>query len=44
MDEDEDGPRLTFTQSGVTEDQYEDIAQGWHDYYWGPMKETLEQA
>ena len=31
MDEDENGTRLTFTQSGVPEDQYEDIARGWHD-------------
>jgi len=43
MDEDEDGTWLTFTQSGVPEDQYEDISQGWHDYYWEPMKKMLEQ-
>ena len=43
MDEDVAGTLLTFTQSGVPEDQYEDIAQGWHDYYWDPMKEMLEQ-
>ena len=35
------GTRLTFTQTGVPEEHYEDIAQGWRDYYWGPMKEML---
>ncbi len=34
--------RLTFTQTGVPEEFYEDIKQGWHDYYWTPMKQTLE--
>jgi activator of HSP90 ATPase len=33
-----DGTRLTFTQSGVPEDAYADIRQGWNDYYWEPMK------
>lgn len=37
------GTTLTFTQTGVPEDKYEDISQGWHDYYWGPMKERLEK-
>jgi activator of HSP90 ATPase len=37
------GTRLTFTQSGVPEQFYEDIKQGWIDYYWGPMKEMLER-
>jgi len=35
--------RLTFTQTGVPEEHYDDIAQGWHDYYWEPIKELLEQ-
>ena len=39
----EKGTRLDFTQTGVPEDQYEDISQGWKDYYWGPMKEFLEK-
>ena len=34
---------LTFTQSGVPEDQYNDVSQGWYDYYWEPMKEMLER-
>ncbi len=36
------GTRLTFTQSGVPDENYEDIKQGWKDYYWGPMKVQLE--
>ena len=35
------GTRLTFRQSGVPEEFYEDISQGWRDYYWTPMKETF---
>ncbi len=36
------GTRLTFFQSGVPEDKYEDVRQGWHDYYWKPIKEMFE--
>ena len=43
LEEVEGGTKLTFTQSGVPEDQYEDISQGWRDYYWKPMKEMLEK-
>ncbi len=39
----EGGTRLTFTQTGVPEEQSKDIAQGWRDYYWAPMKEMLEK-
>ncbi len=35
--------RLTFNQTGVPEEFYEDIKQGWIDYYWTPMKEILEK-
>jgi len=37
------GTRLTFTQSGVPEEQYDDVSQGWRDYYWAPMKQMLEK-
>lgn len=37
------GTRLTFTQTDVPEDQYDDISKGWHDYYWKPMKKMLEK-
>ncbi len=36
------GTRLSFSQSGVPEDFYDAISQGWHDYYWTPMKDALE--
>lgn len=35
--------RLTFTQSGVPEERYDDVSQGWRDYYWAPMKQMLEK-
>jgi activator of HSP90 ATPase len=37
------GTRLTFTQSGVPEEVYEDIRQGWHDYYWEPIKQRFQK-
>jgi activator of HSP90 ATPase len=37
----EGGTHLTFTQAGVPGEQYEDISQGWRDYYWAPMKKML---
>lgn len=37
------GTRLTFVQTGVPEEVYEDICQGWRDYYWGPMKKMLDK-
>jgi activator of HSP90 ATPase len=37
------GTQLTFTQKEVPEEHYGDIAQGWRDYYWAPMKEMLEK-
>ena len=37
------GTKLTFTQAGVPEEQYDDISQGWRDFYWMPMKEMLEK-
>lgn len=43
LEKSEGGTQLTFTQTGVPEEQYEDIYQGWWDYYWKPMKEMLEK-
>jgi activator of HSP90 ATPase len=37
------GTYLNFTQSGVPEDKADEIAQGWKDYYWEPMKKILEK-
>jgi activator of HSP90 ATPase len=42
LEETAKGTRLTFTQTGVPDDKYEDIKQGWKDYYWAPMKDMLE--
>ena len=39
----EGGTHLTFIQTGVPEEQYKDIAQGWRDFYWTPMKKMLEK-
>jgi activator of HSP90 ATPase len=39
----EGGTRLTFTQRGIPEEEYESIRQGWIDYYWEPMKELLHR-
>lgn len=33
--------KLTFTQKGIPADNYEDIKQGWIDYYWDPLKEMF---
>ncbi len=38
------GTKITFTQTGVPEEQYDDIAQGWKDFYWAPMKRMLEKT
>jgi len=35
--------KMTFTQVGIPAQFYEDIKQGWIDYYWTPMKEILEK-
>jgi activator of HSP90 ATPase len=37
------GTRLSFTQTGVPDQHYADINQGWRDFYWKPMKEMLEK-
>jgi activator of HSP90 ATPase len=33
--------RLTFTQTGIPDEQAADIADGWREYYWKPMKLLL---
>ncbi|MGZ3648210.1 MAG: SRPBCC domain-containing protein [Syntrophales bacterium] len=38
------GTRLTFTQSGIPDQYYKDINQGWRDYYWKKMKAMLEKS
>lgn len=36
-----DRTKMTFIQEGVPEEFYEDIEQGWIDFYWTKMKETF---
>ena len=35
--------KMVFTQKDVPMQFYEDIKQGWIDYYWTPKKELLEK-
>lgn len=37
-----DGTELTLTQTEVPQACFENIKQGWIDYYWDPMEEYLE--
>jgi len=37
------GTKLTFTHTGVPEDFFEDIKQGWVEYYWEPIRQLLEK-
>lgn len=37
LEEAEGGTRLTFTQTGVPEQHYDGISQGWRDFYWTKM-------
>jgi activator of HSP90 ATPase len=43
LEENKGAAKLTFTQTKVPEELYEDVAQGWRDYYWQPMKDMLEK-
>lgn len=43
LEETDGKTKLTFTQTGVPDEQHADISQGWRDYYWEPMKEILEK-
>ena len=36
------GTRLTFMQTGVPEQSFEQISQGWQTYYWPKMKQMLD--
>lgn len=39
----EEGTKLTFTHDGIPADFFDDIKQGWEDFYWKPMKKFLEK-
>lgn len=42
LTEDSGNTRLDFVQLDVPEEHYQDIRQGWQDYYWTPMRDLLE--
>jgi activator of HSP90 ATPase len=35
------GTKLVFTQTNVPDERYDDISQGWEDFYWKPLKAML---
>ena len=37
------GTKLSFVQKGIPAESFDDIKQGWIDYYWKPMKKMLEK-
>src|SRR4030042_5897438 len=41
LEESKGATKLTFTQTEVPEEGYQDVSQGRRDYYWQPMKELL---
>ncbi len=34
---------LKLTQKGIPKEHAKDISDGWHEYYWQPLKEYLEK-
>ncbi len=37
------GTELILVQTNVPAEQYDDYAQGWHDFYWKPMREYIKR-
>ena len=35
------GTRVTFTQTGVPDQFYGEIAKGWREYYWSPLRKQF---
>jgi len=38
-----EGTEISMVQSGVPAEQAEDIAQGWNEFYWEPLKKFFEK-
>jgi activator of HSP90 ATPase len=38
------GTKITFTQTGVPSQFYGEIASGWRNYYWGPLRKQFAKA
>lgn len=39
----EKGTLLKFNQTGVPEDNCDDISEGWYTYYWKPLQQMFDQ-
>jgi len=39
----DNGTRLSFVQSGIPEHVLKSLKDGWHEYYWKPIKAELEK-
>ena len=38
------GTKITFTQTGVPDEFYREIASGWKAYYWTPLRKKFAKA
>jgi activator of HSP90 ATPase len=36
--------KLSFVQTGVPSDQFDEISQGWYDYYWNRLEAFLKKG
>jgi activator of HSP90 ATPase len=43
LEPDEDGTKVTFSHTGIPEENYESISAGWYSHYWDPMKKYFEK-
>ena len=43
IEPDAEGTLLTFSHTGIPEENLESIAAGWYSHYWEPMKKYLEK-
>ncbi len=38
-----EGTRLLFRQEEVPEEQFDELAKGWHEFYWDKMKKMFDR-
>jgi len=43
IEDDRNGSKLVFTQTGIPYDKYDDISDGWKDHYWEKMKKIFKK-
>ena len=43
LKKDPNGTRLEFTQTGIPEEFYNDIAQGWNEWYWETLVDYFKR-